>query len=40
MVADDKKEMKKTLAFMNEKIQVTNVEGKSLLSEKYNPSEL
>lgn len=40
MVADNKEEMKETLAYMNEKIQVTNAEGKSLLSEKYSPSEL
>lgn len=40
MVAENKEEMKKTLAYMNEHLQVTNVEGKSLLSTKYNPSEL
>lgn len=40
MVAENKEQMKETLAYMNEKIQVTNAEGKSLLSEKYSPSEL
>lgn len=40
MVADDKEKMKETLSFMNEKLQVTNAEGKSLLSTKYDPDKL
>lgn len=40
MVADDLEKAKETLAFMNEKIQVVNSEGKSLLSAKYNPANL
>lgn len=40
MVAENKKEMKETLAFMNEHLQVTNAEGKSLLSTKYDPDKL
>jgi len=40
MVADDLEKAKDTLAFMNEKIQVMNSEGKSLLSAKYNPANL
>ncbi len=40
MVADDLEKTKETLAFMNEKIQVTNADGKSLLSEKYNQNNL
>lgn len=40
MVAENKEEMKETLAYMNEKLQVTNSEGKSLLSEKFAPSKL
>lgn len=40
MVADDLEKAKDTLAFMNEKIQVVNSEGKSLLSAKYNPANL
>lgn len=40
MVADNLERAKDILSFMNEKIQVVNSEGKSLLSEKYNPNEL
>lgn len=40
MVAENKEEMKETLAFMNEHLQVTNAEGKSLLSTKYDPDKL
>ena len=40
MVTDDKEKMKETLAFMNEKLQVTNADGKSLLSTKYDPEKL
>ena len=40
MVADDLEKAKETLAFMNDKIQVVNSEGKSLLSAKYNPANL
>lgn len=40
MVADDLEKAKDTLAYMNEKIQVVNSEGKSLLSAKYNPANL
>lgn len=38
MVADDKEKIKDTLAFMNEHLQVTNAEGKCLLSAKFNPN--
>lgn len=37
MVADDLPQAKETLFFMNEKIQVVNSEGKSLLSTKFDP---
>ena len=40
MVADDLEKAKDTLAFMNEKIQVVNSEGRSLLSAKYNPANI
>lgn len=40
MVADDMKKTKQTLAFLNKTIQVTNAEGKSLLSTKYDPEDL
>ena len=40
MVADNKEEMKETLTYMNEHLQVTNAEGKSLLSTKYDPDKL
>lgn len=40
MVADNKEKMKETLTFMNEKLKVTNAEGKSLLSTKYDPDQL
>lgn len=40
MVADNLDKAKETLAYMNEKIQVVNAEGKSLLSAKYDPNNL
>lgn len=40
MVTDDMNKARETLLFMNEKVKVTNEMGKSLLSAKYNPSEL
>lgn len=40
MVADNKEEMKETLAYMNKHLQVTNAQGKSLLSTKYDPDNL
>ncbi len=40
MAADTMEKMKKDLAFMNDVIQVTNSDGKSLLSQKYDPSKL
>lgn len=40
MVADDMDGIKDTLGFMNDHLHVTNAEGKSLLSEKFNPCEL
>lgn len=40
MTADDMDGIKKTLAIMNEKLEVTNAEGKSLLSAKYDPNKL
>ena len=40
MTADDMDGIRKTLAFMNEKIEVTNAAGKSLLSAKYDPEKL
>ena len=40
MVADNMDKIRKTLEFMNEKIQVTNEAGKSLLSTKYDASNL
>lgn len=40
MVAEDKKKIKETLAFMNDHLQVTNAEGKSLLSAKFDPNKL
>lgn len=40
MVADNMDKIRKSLEFMNEKIQVTNEAGKSLLSTKYDASNL
>ena len=40
MVADDMEKTRETLAYMNEKLQVTNADGKSLLSTKYDPEQL
>ena len=40
MVADDTEHIKETLTFMNEHLQVTNADGKTLLSAKYDPKEL
>ena len=40
MVAENKEEMKETLAYMNEHLQVMNAEGKSLLLTKYDPDKL
>ena len=40
MVADDIEKTRETLAYMNEKLQITNADGKSLLSTKYNPEQL
>ena len=40
MTANDMEETKKTLAFMNEKFQVKNSDGKSLLSTKLDPNVL
>lgn len=40
MVANDIEKIKETLAFMNEKLKVTNADGKSLLSTKYDPNNL
>lgn len=40
MAANSMEKMKKDLAFMNQVIQVTNAEGKSLLSQKYDPDNL
>ena len=40
MVTNDMEQAKKDLKFINDKIQVTNSVGKSLLSEKYNPDNL
>lgn len=40
MVAESKEEMKETLAYMNEHLKVTNAEGKSLLSAKFEPAKL
>lgn len=40
MVADDMDQIKETLRYMNEKIQVTNSKGKSLLSMKFDPDNL
>ena len=40
MVGDNKDEIKETLAYMNEKLQVTNADGKSLLSRKFDPEQL
>ncbi len=40
MVGEDKEQIKKTLQFMNEHLRVTNAEGKSLLSAKYDPNNL
>ncbi len=40
MVNDSLESVKSDLAFMNDVIQVTNADGKSLLSEKYDPADL
>ncbi|WP_027218047.1 ATP-grasp domain-containing protein [Butyrivibrio fibrisolvens] len=40
MTSDDMNGIKETLAFMNKKIEVTNADGKSLLSTKYDPNKL
>lgn len=40
MVAEDMERAKETLAFMNNKIQVTNLDGLSLLSNKYDPEKI
>ena len=40
MVADNLDRVKETLSYMNEKIQVVNANGKSLLSAKYDPKNL
>ena len=40
MVADDKDQIRETLAFMNEHLKVTNADGQSLLSAKYDPNDL
>ncbi len=40
MTADDRESAKETLAFMNDRIQVTDAYGRSLLSEKYDPKDL
>lgn len=40
MVVEDLYKAKETLSFMNDKIDVTNEEGKSLLSNKYNSEKL
>lgn len=39
MVSDHLEQMKKDLEYMNSVLQVTNAEGKSLLSKKFDPSE-
>ncbi len=40
MVAEDLDKIRDVLAFMNDKVQVTNADGKSLLSTKFNPEQL
>lgn len=40
MAADSMGRIKNDLAFMNQVVQVTNAEGKSLLSQKYDPDKL
>ncbi len=40
MTGKDKEDIKKTLGILNEKIEVRNNEGKSLLMEKYDPKDL
>lgn len=40
MAGENKEQIKDALGFMNEKLQVTNEEGKSLLSKKYDPNNL
>ena len=40
MIEDSMDKAKKDLAFMNEKIKVVNADGKSLLSQKYDPEKL
>jgi len=40
MAADSMEQMKVDLAFMNQVVQVTNADGKSLLSQKYDPNKL
>ncbi len=40
LVADNLDKMRENLAFMNEKIQAVNAEGKSLLVQKFDPNDL
>lgn len=40
MAADGMEQIKETLRFMNDNLKVTNLDGKSLLSMKYDPEQL